>query len=99
MPADAMTACTVYGSVRSRTLRVLWALEELGRTYAVVHAAPRSEAVRALNPAGKIPVLTTGGVTLTDSVAIVQFLADRHGADPSGLTHPPARSPARSRTA
>ncbi len=41
----------------------------------MVHAQPRSEAVRALSPAGKIPAMTVDGVTLTDSVAIVQFLA------------------------
>jgi glutathione S-transferase len=74
----------VYGSVRSRALRVLWALEELGLAYRAVHAPPRSEAVRALNPAGKVPVMTVEGAALTDSVAIVQFLADRHG----GMTHP-----------
>ena len=74
----------VYGSTRSRALRVFWALEELGQSYQVAHALPGDAAVRALNPAGKIPVMTTEGVTLTDSVAIVQFLADRHG----GLSHP-----------
>lgn len=60
-----MSPYTVYGSVRSRALRVLWALEELGQPYAVVHAPPRSEAVCALNPSGKIPVMTVDGVTLT----------------------------------
>lgn len=74
----------VYGSVRTRALRVLWALEELNLDYDFVHAGPRSEAARALNPSGKIPIMTVEGATLTDSVAIVQFLADRHG----GITHP-----------
>ena len=40
--------------------------------------------MRALNPSGKVPVLVADGVPITDSVAIMQFLADRHG----GLTHP-----------
>jgi glutathione S-transferase len=77
-------AYVVYGAIRSRALRVLWALEELGLPYEFVPAGPQSEAVCALNPAGKVPVMTVEGVVLTDSVAIVQFLADRHG----GLTHP-----------
>ena len=75
---------TVHGSRRSRAMRVLWTLEELGQPHDHLPAAPRSEAVRALNPSGKIPVLTDGDAVLTDSVAIMTYLADRHGA----LTHP-----------
>ncbi len=75
---------TVIGTLRSRSLRVLWALEELGLPYEIRHAPPRSAEVRALSPAGKVPLLLADGTTLSDSVAIMQFLADRHG----GLTHP-----------
>ena len=75
---------TVHGGVRSRTMRVLWMLEELGQPYEHVPSAPRSDAIRALNPSGKIPVLVEDGAALTDSVAIMTYLADRHG----GLTHP-----------
>jgi glutathione S-transferase len=75
---------TVYGSVRSRAIRVLWMLEELGEPYAHVPAAPQSAEIRAVNPEGKVPAIVTDGETLTDSVAIVQFLADRAGR----LTHP-----------
>lgn len=77
----------VVGSVRSRTLRVLWALEELGLRYEHDPAPPRSETIIALNPSGKVPALVADGTVLTDSVAIVQYLADRHGAGPGGLTH------------
>ncbi len=75
---------TVIGSVGSRTARVLWMLEELGQPYTHVPAPPRSDGVTAVNPAGKVPVLVVDGTPITDSTAIVQFLADRHGA----LTHP-----------
>jgi glutathione S-transferase len=75
---------TVIGSAASRAFRVLWMLEELGLPYDHQPAPPRSDAVRALNPAGKIPVLVADGEALTDSVAIMQFLADRHGR----FTHP-----------
>jgi len=70
---------TVIGSVRSRALRVLWMLEELGAPYEHVAAPPRSEDVVAVNPAGKVPVLIEDGTPITDSTAILQYLADRHG--------------------
>lgn len=75
---------TVYGNLQTRTFRVLWMLEELGQPYEHVAAAPRSDETRAVNPAGKVPVLIADGVTLTDSVAIMSFLTDRHGQ----FTHP-----------
>ena len=75
---------TVIGSTRSRTARVLWMLEELGQAYEHVPASPRSAGVVSFNPAGKVPVLVEDGTPITDSTAIVQYLADKHGA----LTHP-----------
>jgi glutathione S-transferase len=75
----------VIGAVRSRTMRVLWMLEEIGAPYEHVAAAPRSEEVTRFNPAGKVPVLIADGVPITDSVAIMTFLGDRHDA----LTHAP----------
>lgn len=74
----------VIGSVKSRTFRVLWMLEELGLPYEHVAAQPQSEHVVAVNPAGKVPVLIDDGAPITDSTAIIQYLADKHGA----LTHP-----------
>ena len=73
----------VIGATKSRTFRVLWMLEELGVPYEHVPAAPRSEEVARFSPAGKIPVLVADHVPITDSVAIMTFLGDRH----SGLTH------------
>ena len=70
----------VIGGVKSRALRVLWTLEELGAAYDHVPAPPRSDEVTAFSPAGKIPVLVSDGVPITDSVAIMTYLADRHGA-------------------
>ena len=70
---------TVYGSARSRALRVMWMLEELGESYEHVPCAPQSPDIRAVNPEGKIPALVVDGEALTDSVALVQYLADRHG--------------------
>ncbi|MGY6548052.1 MAG: glutathione S-transferase family protein [Roseinatronobacter sp.] len=75
---------TVIGRANSRATRVLWMLEELGQPYAHVPAAPRSEGVISFNPAGKVPVLIEDGTPITDSTAIIQYLADKHGA----LTYP-----------
>ncbi|WP_116133580.1 glutathione S-transferase family protein [Tropicimonas sp. IMCC34043] len=69
----------VIGGVHSRSLRVLWMLEELGLSYEHVPAPPRSADVVALNPAGKVPVLVVDGIPITDSTAILAFLSDRHG--------------------
>lgn len=74
---------TVIGGTKSRTLRVLWMLEELGEPYTHQPAPPRSAEVASLNPTGKIPVLIDDGTPITDSVAIIQYLADKHG----GLTY------------
>lgn len=82
----------VIGTVKSRAFRVLWMLEELGQPYELVEAGPRSDDARAHNPLGKIPALVDGDDVLTDSVAIMTYLADKHG----GLTAP-AGTPARAR--
>lgn len=74
----------LYGLPRTRTFRVLWMLEELGAPYTLTPTPPASGEARALNPSGKIPILRFGDTILTDSVAIMTFLADRHG----GLTAP-----------
>ena len=76
---------TVIGSPRSRAFRVLWALEELGVPYEHRNDGPRSPEVFALNPLGKVPVLIDGDAVVTDSNAILHYLADKHG----GLTHTP----------
>jgi len=69
----------LIGNVKSRTFRVLWMLEELGLKYEHNPEMPRSDAVRALNPLGKVPVLIDGDTVLTDSTAIMTYLADREG--------------------
>lgn len=74
----------VIGTVTSRAARVIWMLEELGVPFDYIAAPPRSDAAQAANPTGKVPVLIVDGVAITDSTAIIQFLADKHNA----FTHP-----------
>ncbi|KIC09409.1 glutathione S-transferase [Leisingera sp. ANG-M1] len=71
---------TVTGIPLTRTFRVLWALEELGEPYELLQHGPRSPEVQALNVSGKVPVLQAEGETITDSTAILTYLADKHGA-------------------
>jgi glutathione S-transferase len=81
---------TVIGSANTRTLRVLWLLEELGLPFTHVPAAPQSAAARAHNPVGKVPTLIDGSASITDSTAIMAYLADKHGTFTA-----PAGTPAR----
>ena len=75
---------TVVGSRTNRTFRVLWALEELGIEYDHKPCAVRSPEALEHSPTGKLPALICEGEVITDSAAIITFLADRHG----GLTFP-----------
>jgi glutathione S-transferase len=86
---------TLYGIHRSRALRNIWALEEMGVPYRLVPVmqafrlpdpgapdAPfntRSPEFLRLNPAGSIPVLDDGGVVLAESLAINLWLGRRYG--------------------
>jgi glutathione S-transferase len=70
----------VVGSAKNRSLRVLWMLEEIGQPYTLIAADPRSETAITLSPSGKLPALIDGEATITDSTAIMTYLADKHGA-------------------
>jgi len=70
---------TVVGATKSRAFRVMWMLEELGEEYTQIAAAPRSPEAKEFNPTGKIPALLVGDEVLTDSVAIMTYLGDKHG--------------------
>lgn len=73
----------LYGIGPSRWLRVQWALGELGvecefievRLRAGDHLKP--EFLR-LNPAHKVPVLVDGDQVITESAAIVMYLAEKY---------------------
>lgn len=69
---------TVIGSPKTRAFRVMWMLEELGEPYTVDPVSPRDAALSAINPSLKVPVLKDGSDYVIDSVAICQYLADKH---------------------
>jgi glutathione S-transferase len=71
----------------ARSFRPLWALEELGLAYEL-HLLPFPPRVREpsyleINPLGTIPALRDGETFMTESAAMVQYLATRYG--PSDL--------------
>ncbi len=77
----------LYGSKNSRSLRCAWALEEAGATYDyervnMMKGEGQSPAFKAINRAGKIPVLTDDDMTLTESMAIVMYVAEKFPASP-----------------
>jgi glutathione S-transferase len=68
----------------TRDLRVLWALEEIGLPYEIVgmdhpNHDLDSPAYRALNPFGQIPVIDDDGVVVSESGAILLYLARKSG--------------------
>jgi len=69
---------------KTRDLRVLWALEEIGLPYEIVgmdhpNHDLDSPAFRALNPFGQIPVIDDDGVVVSESGAILLYLARKSG--------------------
>lgn len=87
---------TVHHLNNSRSQRVLWLLEELGLEYDIKRYQRDAKTMlappelRQAHPLGKSPVITDGGVTLAESGAIVQYLAERRGG---GKLVPTADSP------
>lgn len=68
----------------TRDLRVLWALEEIGMPYEIIgmdhpNHDLDSPTFRALNPFGQIPVIDDEGVVVTESGAILIYLARKSG--------------------
>ena len=74
---------TVYGAFPTRSFRVMWALEELGKDYELrpVDLRKRMEDAEfiAINPSGFLPALKDGDVTMVNSVAMLEYINARYG--------------------
>lgn len=73
-------ALTFYTNPASRGRTARWMLEEVGAEYRTVvlefGAAMRAPEFLAINPMGKVPVLTHGEAVVTEVAAICAYLAD-----------------------
>lgn len=78
--ASGSQPLTLWGAHSVRAFRVHWMLLELGLAYSFIPARPRQETAleefRSINPRGKVPVLQHGDLMLTESAAIVLYLAE-----------------------
>ena len=76
----------LYHCHNARSLRALWALEELGADYELVNMPfpPRAAYPNylSINPLGTVPTLVHGDLTLTESSAICHWLGERHAPTP-----------------
>jgi glutathione S-transferase len=67
----------------TRSIRVRWTLQELAVEFEAVTVDLRRNEQRSpdflkISPAGKLPVLVDGGLVLSESVAIVMYLAEKY---------------------
>ena len=75
----------IHGSARSRALRTLWMVLELGIPYEHDDLLPRSPGTKtpeflALNPNARVPVIEDDGFVLYESMAINFYLAKKHNS-------------------
>lgn len=78
-----MTVPRLFYFPRTRATRARWMLEELDLGYDLISVdfrsgAQRQAAYRAIHPLGKVPALEIDGATITESLAICLYLADRY---------------------
>lgn len=78
---------TVHHLNNSRSLRIIWFLEELGLDYKIqyyqrnpstMQAPPE---LKAIHPLGKSPVITDADFKIAESAAILEYLAYTYAAD------------------
>jgi glutathione S-transferase len=73
----------LYGNPRSRAIRCLWMLEEVGKPYQLVEKSLRADDLHSaeylrLNPNARIPTLVDGDVVLWESMAINLYLSQKY---------------------
>src|SRR5215213_3118658 len=77
---------TVWGGQTSRSLRVVWVMEEMGLPYRVrqvdMLADEKDAEWLAVNPGDFLPAIQDGDVTMVESVAIMEYLMARYGPTP-----------------
>ena len=72
----------LYFAPRTRAVRILWLLEELGLPYALERVdflPPAKNFFAQRTPLGKLPTLEDGDVIMCESGAIVEYILERYG--------------------
>jgi glutathione S-transferase len=87
----------LYWCPRTRAMRAMWLLEELGAKYEIVRidvraGAQNDPAFRAISPLGKVPAIVDGETSVAESGAICAYLGDRF---PEAKLAPSLASPLR----
>jgi glutathione S-transferase len=72
----------LYWAPKTRSLRALWLLEEIGAPYERVlvdlkNGGQRTPAYHAINPMEKVPALKDGEACVAESGALVAYVADK----------------------
>lgn len=88
----------IYHVPQSRSLRVVWLMEELGEPYEIERIAfPFDQAFVAKNPQGTLPYIEDDGIGMAESIAILQYITGMRLTSRPGLpslTVGPRPSPA-----
>lgn len=75
----------IYHVPHSRSLRVIWLMEELGEDYQVESMGiPVPESFLKVNPLGSVPTIDDDGIVMFESLAILQYITGRR--IPASLT-------------
>ena len=86
---------TVYHVPHSRSLRVVWLMEELGEDYRVeTLGMPIPEEFKRINPLGTVPTIDDDGIVMFESLAILQYVTGRRIPASLSITTGPNPDPA-----
>ena len=71
----------IFHAPGSRSVRIIWLLEELGLDYEleVLKRGEVNEAFIEASPFSKLPTIIDGEVVMSESVAIVQYILQKYG--------------------
>ncbi|MBM85264.1 MAG: glutathione S-transferase [Rhodospirillaceae bacterium] len=76
----------VYFAPKSRAVRTVWLLEEIGQSYELERFTLGQKEMRApeytrINPNGRVPTLVDGDTTIMESTAIAQYLGAKYAPE------------------
>jgi glutathione S-transferase len=88
------TMIKLYHAPRTRSIRIVWLLEELGVPYELATVAfnPPRHSFEQNTPMGKFPVIEDGSLVMCESGAILEYLIEKYG---NGRLAPVIGSPGR----